>query len=100
MFYRLCLTDSHTKGSIRPDRIRSGDLERSAAGCSRRRFSRPRRATTYLRFFVDSLTVVLGFDLTVLCFTKRPVIAERPRLPPELGLALPATIQPSCFWGT
>jgi hypothetical protein len=43
----------------------------------------------YLRFprFVASLTVVRGFDFTVDCFTKRPVIAERPRLPGVLPFA-------------
>jgi hypothetical protein len=53
-----------------------------------------------LRFlvrFADSLTVVLGFALTVLCFTNFPVIAERPLLPGVL--ALPAKIQPSSFRG-
>lgn len=47
-------------------------------------------AGTYLAFFlVDSLTVVFGCDLTVDCYTKRPVIALRPREPEPL-LALPA----------
>ncbi len=32
-------------------------------------------------FLVLSLTVVFGLFLTVDCFTKRPLIAERPRLP-------------------
>jgi hypothetical protein len=39
----------------------------------------------YLLFFarlVLSFTVVFGFFFTVDCFTKRPVIALRPRLPP------------------
>lgn len=57
-------------------------------------------AAYFLRFFgrfAASLTVVLGFDLTVLCFTNRPVIAERPLLPGVL--ALPATILSSCFRG-
>ena len=33
-------------------------------------------------FLRDSLTVVFGWLLTVLCFTNRPVMAERPFLPP------------------
>jgi hypothetical protein len=47
------------------------------------------REIAYLRFarFVAWLTVVRGFDLTVDCFTKRPVIAERPRLPGALPFA-------------
>jgi hypothetical protein len=54
----------------------------------------------FLRFlvrFADSLTVVLGFALTVLCFTNFPVIADRPLLPGVL--ALPATIRSSTFRG-
>ena len=56
-------------------------------------------------FFVLSLTVVLGFRLTVDCFTKRPEIALRPRLPllSFLGISLtsscvielPVTIRPT-----
>jgi hypothetical protein len=58
--------------------MRSG----GAAHCCRPSTSR------YLLFFlVDSLTVVFGCDLTVDCFTKRPVIELRPR-EPELLLAL------------
>ena len=41
------------------------------------------RADAYLpRFFLDSFTVVRGFFRTVLCFTKRPVIALRPCFEP------------------
>lgn len=40
-------------------------------------------------FFALSLTVVFGFFLTVDCFTKRPEIALRPRLPllPFVGIS-------------
>jgi hypothetical protein len=52
--------------------------------------ARSRRGDAYLPFLRDSLTVVLGCDLTVLCFTYRPVIAERPVLPePRLLEPLP-----------
>ena len=54
-----------------------------------------RRASGY--FFlplVDSLTVVLGFFLTVDCFTNRPLTALRPRFPPLL--LLPATGTSRC----
>ncbi len=54
-----------------------------------RRCGRPSTSRYLLFFLVDSLTVVFGCDLTVVCFTKRPVIALRPR-EPELLLALPA----------
>src|SRR5690349_13269320 len=54
---------------------------------------RPQRGPPCVRtyFFlplglIDSLTVVLGFFLTVDCLTKRPLIALRPR-PPPLDLA-------------
>jgi hypothetical protein len=55
----------------------------------RRRLSFAIRQIAYLRFprVAASLTVVRGFDFTVDCFTKRPVIAERPRLPGVLPFA-------------
>jgi hypothetical protein len=52
----------------------------------------PRRVTLggYLPFFlVDSFTVPFGLRRTVDCFTKRPVVALRPRLPPLDLLLLP-----------
>lgn len=57
-----------------------------------RPFGRP-FGVCYLDFFlVDSLTVVRGLLRTVDCFTKRPVIALRPRWPAVmLCFAMPLT---------
>jgi hypothetical protein len=53
------------------------------------------------RLFLElSLTVVLGLDLTVDCFTNRPEIALRPRLTPLLAFFVivssppPSTLSP------
>ena len=61
------------------------------------------------RFFVSlavSLTVVFGFFLTVLCFTNRPEIALRPRLPllPLVGMLITSShsielpVSGQAFW--
>lgn len=47
------------------------------AGCPRSSYFLP-----LLPPFELSFTVVFGFFLTVDCFTNRPVMALRPRLPP------------------